>query len=119
MRARVWVDFTLEAAHSLPHLPGDHKCKRIHGHSYKIRVTCEGEADPRTGWVIDYADIKQVFDDKVHWRCDHKNINDIVGFSTSENFAKWIYEQMDGLLGGLLIEVQVQETARAGAVYRG
>lgn len=38
----VFKDFTFEACHSMPHLPRGHKCKRMHGHSYKVRVYATG-----------------------------------------------------------------------------
>ncbi|SVD83164.1 uncharacterized protein METZ01_LOCUS436018, partial [marine metagenome] len=43
--------FQFEAAHSLPNLPTDHKCARLHGHSFKVEVVVTGECDPKLGWV--------------------------------------------------------------------
>ncbi|MCU0627476.1 MAG: 6-carboxytetrahydropterin synthase, partial [Gemmatimonadaceae bacterium] len=51
-------DFTFEAAHRLPHVPEGHKCARLHGHSFLVRVTVRGPVDPHTGWLMDFADIK-------------------------------------------------------------
>jgi len=53
----IWKDFTFEAAHLLPNLPDGHKCKRLHGHSYRVRVVVSGELDAELGWVMDYAHI--------------------------------------------------------------
>ena len=47
--------FQFEAAHLLPHLPPDHKCRRLHGHSFTAEVVVEGECDEKLGWLIDYA----------------------------------------------------------------
>ena len=58
--------FQFEAAHYLPHLPEDHKCRRLHGHSFKAEIVIEGECDPKLGWVIDYADISATF--KLLWK---------------------------------------------------
>ena len=44
--------FQFEAAHYLPNLPKEHKCNRLHGHSFKVEIVVEGECDPKLGWVI-------------------------------------------------------------------
>ena len=53
--------FQFEAAHLLPHLSFDHKCGRLHGHSFRVEVVVAGECDPRLGWLMDYADISAAF----------------------------------------------------------
>jgi 6-pyruvoyltetrahydropterin/6-carboxytetrahydropterin synthase len=45
------------AAHFLT-LPG-HICERLHGHNYRVSVAVEGPADPTTGFVVDFAVLKQ------------------------------------------------------------
>ena len=57
----IYKDITFEAAHLLPNLPEDHKCSRLHGHSFLVRVTLNGPIDEKTGWVKDFADIKKAF----------------------------------------------------------
>ena len=39
MRARLTKDFTFEAAQTLPNAPEGHKCRGMHGHSFKIEVS--------------------------------------------------------------------------------
>jgi len=46
------------AAHFLT-LPG-HVCERLHGHNYRVGVRVEGQVDPATGFVADFAVLKQV-----------------------------------------------------------
>ncbi len=111
--------FQFEAAHLLPNLPDDHKCRRLHGHSFKVDVVVEGECDPQLGWVMDYADISASFDPL--WRqLDHYYLNEIVGLEnpTSENIAIWIWDRLVPNLP-LLKEIVVAETCTARAVYRG
>ena len=57
MRARLTKDFTFEAAQTLPNAPEGHKCRGLHGHSFKVEVSVEGDVDPKTGWVYDHAEI--------------------------------------------------------------
>jgi 6-pyruvoyltetrahydropterin/6-carboxytetrahydropterin synthase len=41
--------FQFEAAHLLPRLPESHKCRRLHGHSFKVEVAIEGPCDAKLG----------------------------------------------------------------------
>ena len=56
MSTTLFKDFTFEAAHHLPHVPEGHKCGRLHGHSFMVRLEITGEVDPHTGWIMDFAD---------------------------------------------------------------
>ena len=111
--------FTLEAAHRLPHVPDGHKCARLHGHSFRIEVHVEGEVDPHTGWVMDFADIKRAFQ-PLYDQLDHHYLNDIEGLEnpTSEVLARWIWDRLKPQLP-LLSEILVQETCTSGCRYRG
>ena len=111
--------FQFEAAHLLPRLPKSHKCRRLHGHSFKVEITVEGELDDKLGWVMDYADMSKAF--KPIWeRLDHRYINEVPGLEnpTSENIAIWIWAKLKPRLP-LLTEVVVAETCTARCVYRG
>ena len=39
----VFKEFTFEAAHRLPNVPTDHKCARLHGHSFRVAVHVQGD----------------------------------------------------------------------------
>ena len=66
MSTTLFKDFTFEAAHHLPHVPEGHKCGRLHGHSFMVRLEITGEVDPHTGWIMDFAELKAAF--KPHLR---------------------------------------------------
>ena len=89
LKAKLSKTFHIESAHRLPHVPEDHKCGRIHGHSFKITVKVKGNIDPKSGWLIDYADLKTAFK-PLFDQLDH--LNDIAGLEnpTSENLGLWI-----------------------------
>ena len=111
--------FQFEAAHHLPQLPEDHKCRRLHGHSFQVDVVVDGPCDPQLGWVMDYAEISQAF--KPLWeQLDHHYLNEIEGLEnpTSERVALWIRDRLRPTLP-LLKEVVVAETCTARCVYRG
>jgi 6-pyruvoyltetrahydropterin/6-carboxytetrahydropterin synthase len=111
--------FQFEAAHLLPHLPKSHKCRRLHGHSFKVEVAVAGPRDPKLGWVMDYAEIGAAFN-PVWRKLDHRYLNEIPGLEnpTSENIALWIWKRLKPRLP-LLTEVAVAETCNARCVWRG
>ncbi len=115
----VFKAFSIEAAHYLPGLPEGHKCRRLHGHSFRVEVHVSGEANPDSGWVIDFADIKQAFA-PLHEQLDHRCLNEVEGLQnpTSENIARWIWGRLAPNLPGLS-RIVVQETASAGCAYGG
>ena len=111
--------FTIEAAHRLPQVPHGHKCSRLHGHSFRIELYLRGPVAPGSGWVMDFADVKAAFQ-PTYDRLDHHYLNDVPGLEnpTSENLARWIWEQMKPLLP-LLSKVVVHETCTSGCSYEG
>ena len=111
--------FQFEAAHRLPLLPENHKCWRLHGHSFQVEVVIRGLCDPKTGWLMDYAEIKEAF--RPLWlQLDHRYLNEVAGLEnpTSENISKWIWDRLKPALPSL-VEVIVAETCTAKCVYRG
>src|SRR5262245_15227755 len=78
VRIELVKEFTFEAAHLLPKLPKNHKCRRLHGHSFRVEVHVEGECNPKLGWLIDYADIAKAFA-PLHAKLDHFHLNEIKG----------------------------------------
>ena len=115
----LFKEFTFEAAHRLPNLPAEHKCSRLHGHSFNVKIHVEGEVDPTLGWVIDFGDIKKAMKPIID-RLDHYYLNEIDGLEnpTSENLAMWIWDQVKVELP-LVSAVEVRETCTSGCVYRG
>ena len=115
----IWKEFGFEAAHRLPNVPDGHKCKRLHGHSYRVRLVVEGELDPTLGWVIDFADIAAAFE-PIRRQLDHYYLNEIEGLEnpTSEVLARWIWKRVVPALP-MLSRVEVAETCTSACVYRG
>jgi 6-pyruvoyltetrahydropterin/6-carboxytetrahydropterin synthase len=115
----VFKAFTIEAAHLLPNVSPNHKCGRLHGHSFHIEIHLRGSVEPDTGWVMDFADIKAAFE-PLYEHLDHRYLNEVEGLSnpTSENLARWIWERLRPALSALS-KVVVQETCTSGCIYRG
>ena len=118
-QVRLVREFRFEAAHRLPNAPSGHKCARLHGHSFRVEVVCEGQIDPHTGWLLDFSEIKQAFEPM--WsRLDHHYLNEIEGLEnpTAENLARWIWQGLKPSLP-VLAQVNVAETCTARCEYRG
>ena len=115
----IFRDYRAEAAHRLIHLPAEHKCSRLHGHSFRIRVWVTGELDPKLGWVCDFAEIDRILKPVID-ALDHSYLNEIEGLEnpTSENLCRWIYERARNLLPEVTY-VEVRETCNSGAMYPG
>ena len=119
MIVRLSKSFRFEAAHDLPTFPDGHKCRRLHGHSFRFDVIVEGEVAEERGYLIDYGDIKRVTDPIVR-RLDHYYLNGIEGLEnpTSEVIARWIWRQLKPQLP-LLASIVVHETCSSTCEYRG
>ncbi len=116
MTASIWREFTFEAAHSLPLVPEGHKCRRLHGHSYRVEVHVRGEVGP-DGMVMDFADIKDAWR-PLHDLLDHHYLNDVPGLEnpTSEVLAAWIFRRLWVRFPGLE-RIVVRETCTSGVSY--
>jgi 6-pyruvoyltetrahydropterin/6-carboxytetrahydropterin synthase len=114
----IFREFTFEAAHRLPNVPDEHKCARLHGHSYRVQVHVQGDVDPAAGWVMDFSEIKKAFQ-PLRDQLDHYYLNEVPGLEnpTSEVLARWIWDRLIGQLP--LSAVMVRETCTSGCVYRG
>ena len=100
--------FTVEAAQYLPQLPKEHKCTRLHGHSYRIEAGAK-----------DLARLKPLLME-IHDELDHRCLNDIAGLerATCEIIAAWIWRRLAAQVDDLTVVV-VRETDTASCIYFG
>lgn len=119
MPTEIYKVFHIEAAHRLINLPPEHKCSRLHGHSFRVEIHIAGEVDPKFGWVMDFADLKKTFE-PIYRQLDHNYLNDIEGLEnpTSENLAAWIWQRLKPDLP-LLKKIVVAETCTSACVFTG
>ena len=118
LRTEIARTFRVEAAHRLPHVLPDHKCSRLHGHSFEITLHVAGEVDPVLGWVLDYADIDAAFQ-PLFAQLDHHYLNEVPGLEnpTSEVLARWVFERVR-LPRARLTAVTVAENCTARCTVR-
>ena len=116
---QVFKSFTFDSAHFLPNVPDGHRCKNMHGHTYRLTVYLDGPLVPPFDWAIDFGEVKKVVAPIVD-RIDHRVMNDIEGLEnpTCEAIAKWLWDQIKPELP-LLTKVELHETPTSGVVYEG
>jgi 6-pyruvoyltetrahydropterin/6-carboxytetrahydropterin synthase len=119
-RVELIQEYGFEAAHRLPKVPPDHKCFRMHGHSFRVEVVLTGEIDPRTGWLVDFGDVTAAVEPLIQSELDHRSLNDVPGLEnpTSEMLCVWLWRRLVDRLPGLAA-ITVHETCTARCTYRG
>jgi len=117
MKYELKQHFQIESARFLPHLPKEHPCSRLHGHSFKIILRLVGELHPQIGWVQDYHEISSAVQPVLNL-IDHRVLNEVSGLEnpTSELLARWLYEKLKTHLP-LLQAVTIMETAQTECTY--
>lgn len=103
----------VSAAHSLT-LPYESKCRRLHGHNWRVTVICRAESLDASGMVVDFSRIKSVVD-----ALDHANLNEVLRLSgepvnpTAENIARCVAHA----IGETCAEVRVEEVDGSVAIW--
>lgn len=108
----VCLSAAFDAAHQLPQVPAGHKCGRLHGHRFMVRLT----ADARQ---CDHVRLQAAWQPCFEL-LDHHYLNQIPGLEnpTSEMLALWLYHRIKPSLAALA-RVEVRETHSAGSQYDG
>jgi 6-pyruvoyltetrahydropterin/6-carboxytetrahydropterin synthase len=117
---RIYKEFLFEAAHFLPSAPPGHPNARVHGHSFRVRVSIDGEPDDRSGIVVHFDELDAAMAD-AREALDHRMLNEVEGLSTPtlERIAMWLWDRLHNRLPSLA-EIEVaRDSCREGCVYRG
>ncbi|MFH1305151.1 MAG: 6-carboxytetrahydropterin synthase QueD [Candidatus Omnitrophota bacterium] len=117
----VRVTSKFSSAHKLRGYRG--KCEDLHGHNWRVEVAADAEVLDETGMVVDFKAMKEALG-RIMSELDHKYLNELDHFRkfnpTSENIARYIYEEMSGKNAGInMREVTVWETDSSSASYSG
>ena len=119
MKVRLTKGFHFEASHRLDHLSTDHPCYNLHGHSYRVVIEVAGEVNPKTGFLIDYADIKKAVLPIID-QLDHKHLNDIedLELTSTEYICAWLWRHIKPNLP-ILTKITIHETGSNSCEYTG
>jgi len=118
-------ELTIEREFSAAHMMRGHPgaCRRLHGHNYRVLLSVEGEELDETGILVDFADLRRVFDDILD-DLDHRNLNELEPFMeinpSSEHLARYLYRRATEALAGVarVSRVTVCESATSCVTYR-
>ncbi len=114
-------DFEFSASHQLHGLVEGHKCGRVHGHNYTVRVSLEGDRLDEHGFILDYGELAP-FGRWLDEHFDHRHLNDVVRYQPSaENLAEHLHAVVRSVLvipPGVTVSVAVSETRKSWATYR-
>jgi 6-pyruvoyltetrahydropterin/6-carboxytetrahydropterin synthase len=87
-----WTVF--QSAHHLPKMPDGHKCRRVHGHTYRLTISCRGPVGD-DGLIFDNFLIDEVLM-VVRDQLDHHDLNELeLWFSdnpTAERILQWVWD---------------------------
>ena len=53
----IYKKYYFDAAHYIPNFGDGHKNRRIHGHSYELKILLYGKVKKKSGWVIDLEEL--------------------------------------------------------------
>lgn len=114
--------YHFEAAHFLPFVAEDHRCRRMHGHNYEIVVwatrNTSNDLDQR-GFVVDFAELDALVLPLVG-KVDHRCLNDIEGLEnpTAELIGHWFMRQLSQLNEVSVTAIHVYETKDCCAIVQ-
>lgn len=111
---RIWKEQRFESALRLVRAPSDHVMRRLHGHSYLLRLHLTAPLDAVMGWTVDYGDVKTLFK-PLYDQLDHRVLNDLPGMNDADlaSVAQWIRQHLQPHLPQL-DRIDLYETPESG-----
>ena len=116
----IYKEFRFEAAHFLPTAPAGSPNARVHGHSFRARVTIDGVPGADTGYVFHFDELAQTMAEAQD-ALDHRLLNEVDGLEapTLERIAIWLWNRLQNRVPGLA-EIEItRDSCGEGAVYNG
>jgi 6-pyruvoyltetrahydropterin/6-carboxytetrahydropterin synthase len=96
----VTIETEFSAAHIIRGYNGP--CSRLHGHNWKVTVEAKTDVLDTIGMSVDFY-VLQKKTEEIVAKFDHRDVNSIPPFDkelnpTSENIARYIYDELKKLL---------------------
>ena len=113
---RIWKEMTLDSSLQLKRAPEGDKRRRVHGHTYTLRLHLHAPLDQVRGWTVDFGDVKELFT-PIFMRLDHQSLHLVEGLADCDtaSLARWICEQAKPLLPEL-DRIDLYETRGCGVI---
>lgn len=112
--------FGFDAAHQFTHFPSGHPNRGVHGHSFQVVVALRGEPDPRTGFIVEFAELEQACAE-VRAALDHRMLNEVEGLEkpSLENLCLWIWRRLAPRFASLSRVTVRRDSAGQSCSYTG
>jgi len=113
---RIWKEQRFESAVRLMQVQDGDKRRRLHGHSYLIRLHLTAQLDEVMGWTVDYGDVKSIFK-PIYELLDHHQLDLLDGLQEADvtSLLYWIKDKMADALPQM-DRIDLFETPGCGAV---
>lgn len=113
---RIWKEMTLDSAVQLKRAREGDQRRRIHGHTYTLRLHLNAPLDQVRGWTVDFGDVKDLFT-PIFKRLDHHPLYEIPGLADSDtaSVALWLRGQTAPLLPQL-DRIDLYQTRGSGVI---
>jgi 6-pyruvoyltetrahydropterin/6-carboxytetrahydropterin synthase len=117
---RIYKEFLFEAAHFLPSAAPGTPNARLHGHSFRVRVSIEGVPNPETGYIFHFDELAGAMAD-ARDALDHRLLNEIEGLEapTLERITIWLWNRLQNRVPGLAQIEIARDSCREGCIYSG
>ena len=115
-RYRIWKELSLDSALRLSRAPAGDARRRIHGHTYTLRLHLDAPLDAVRGWTMDFGDVKELFS-PIFLAIDHQPLHELPGIEDNDpaSLARWIRAQAAPKLPQL-DRIDLYETRGCGAI---
>lgn len=115
-RYRIWTELALDSALSLKRVAAEDPRRRVHGHTYGLRLHLSAPLDQVLGWTVDFGDVKQIFG-PIFLKLDHQPLHELPGIEDNDvaSLARWIRAQVVPALPALS-RIDLYETPDCGAI---
>jgi len=115
-RYRIWKERGFESALRLSSaLKGDAR-RRLHGHSYTLRLHLTAPLNEIMGWTVDYGEVRARFE-PLYCQLDHHRLDELAGLAepTVAELLSWIRARMAMVLPRLN-RIDLEQTPGCGAI---
>ena len=115
-RYRIWKEMTLDSSLRLERAPSGDPRRRIHGHTYTLRLHLDAPLDEVMGWTIDFGDVKALFD-PVFKRFDHQPLYELSDVEDNDcaSLVRWIRKECISILPQI-DRIDLYETRGCGVI---
>ena len=116
---RLSREFNFDAAHALGDYPPGHPNTRVHGHSFRVRVTVEGQPNA-SGRIVDLESVRTLLDN-AREQLDHQMLNEIDGLEqpTLENLCLFIWDNLQNGLPQISAVEVFRDSLGQSCLYQG